>query len=160
MTKDEKKRARERVAIAKDALEWLKAGALVARQYVYVLPQKEPASKDARKQLRDIVLGPCQACALGALFLAKAVRFNDVTVGDYVQSDDDGAMCRNNLYSYFSNQQMGMIESAFEMSPTYAGRVGVNGMPSVDFGRQYASSKLRLTAILENIIANGGEFRP
>jgi hypothetical protein len=72
------RKAKERIAIAKDALEWVEAGALIPTKGTYVKPTNKVDVADSDKQLRDVNLGKCEVCSLGALFLAKAVRYNNV----------------------------------------------------------------------------------
>src|SRR5580698_2435046 len=118
------KRAKERVAIAKDALAWIEAGALIPRQGVYVQPidanisQKLLADLDLdNKQLRDVVLGKCETCAMGALFIAKAVRYNNVLASQWndasIESDYGGAMTE-----HFDVEELRLIEALFEMWPS------------------------------------------
>ena len=150
------KRAAERVAIAKDALAWIEAGALIPSGMCYINPVREDdqISWSAEKQLRDIELGPCKVCAKGALFLAKAVRYDNV-VG--IQSSDQlyqRAYIGYELLEHFDQDQLKMIESYFEgwersWSPFAA-----------TFKLKYPDHKQRLTIILKNIIDNGGTMVP
>lgn len=147
------KKAKERVAIAKDALAWIKAGALIPETGVYLQPEITPSREDAdtfyNKQLRDIVLGNCKVCAKGAIFLAKAVRYNNVLVCQWMKADecDDNAPLRE----HFSWEQLDDIEAAFE------GWSDQKSNPK-SYISKYPNDKDRLIAILNNIIKNKGTF--
>lgn len=97
-----------------------------------------------------MVLGPCQVCARGAIFLAKAVRFDAVKVS---QMNDYG---RNNemMSDFFAADQLRDIEVWFE------GWYGNSGGKAHLFYLKYPDAKKRLTLILKNIIKNQGTFVP
>jgi len=151
MTKDE-----ERVVIAKDALAWIEAGALEPYSSVYVAPTRRLRPEDNGKELRDVVLGECRVCALGAMFIAKAVRFDECKVDGVMTFF--GQNVRGHLSQYFEREQLGFIEAAFERCGSFAS----TGDPStaVAFGRKHRTDRARLIAILRNIIANNGTFCP
>lgn len=144
-------KAKERVAIAKDALAWLEAGALEASHY-YVEPEFTSFARDEQKrQLRDIVLGTCQVCALGAMFLAKAVRYDNVVVPNIFNSD----LIYSKLAEHFDRPQIYLIEQTYEHEyPTNATDRAAR------FAETFPDGKPRMRAILENIIANHGTFIP
>jgi hypothetical protein len=157
--------AQQRVAIASDALAWLAAGALVAEQGTYVTRVADPDQWnndiDAIAQLRDQQLGPCSVCGLGALFLAKAVRFDDVTGEDFLTLRREVVGVK--LGNHFSAVQLTLIESAFEMMDLQCepGLLAYEDLrPAIEFGSMHEDDGVRLKAILENIIENRGEFRP
>ena len=140
----------ERVLIAKDALAWIKAGALTPRKGVYVSTTNSIAMKDQGKQLRDVVLGRCRVCAKGALFLAKVVRYNNVLATQICEAGNSGNAAP--LREHFSVSQLDLIESSFE------GWGNTLGDLSVQFWEQYKDDKSCLIAVLKNIISNNGEF--
>ena len=148
--------AEQRVAIAKDALAWIEAGALKPRTGAYVSPTHDFNLGDFGKQLRDTVLGQCVTCALGAMFIAKAVRFDECPVTGV--STFFGSNVRMRLAQHFEIKQIGLIEAAFECCPSYSPLL--DPAAAVRFGRKYRSDRNRLTAILCNIIANDGTFVP
>lgn len=144
-------KAKERVAIAKDALAWLEAGALEASHY-YVEPEFTSFARDEQKrQLRDIVLGTCQVCALGAMFLAKAVRYDNVVVPDIF----DSILVYSKLAEHFDRQQLELIELTYE----HQYHMNAYGR-AAGFAETFPDGEPRLRAILENIIANHGTFIP
>ena len=139
-------KATKRVNIAKDALAWIEAGALTPYCGVYLDPTRYPTNEeiDSGIQLRDIVLGPCKVCAKGALFIAKAVRYNNVKVDQWREASYyDGP-----LTEHFDREQLRLIETCFE---------GWD-IDYIDWKNNYPDPKDRLVAILQNIIDNDGTF--
>lgn len=154
--------AQQRVAIAKDALAWIKAGVLIPSAGVYVEPVDRSMRRaiwyypDPDKQLRDVFLGKCEVCAIGAMFLAKAVRFDDVAVDQFLNF-------HAKLADHFEKRQLAQIEAAFEgkISGGYGDRISLEeAAPAFAFYRQHREERSRLVAILTNIIDNNGEFVP
>lgn len=149
-------KAKERVAIAKDALAWVKAGVLIPTSGVFVRPDHMLTVKDEvdHKQLRDVVLGKCKVCARGALFLAKAVRFDNVEAGLF--EINAGWYNREVLLEHFDDDQITLIENYFE-------GIGESTRPdwfwSSDRAKEMTDSQ-RMVLILKNIIKNKGTFRP
>ena len=145
----------DRVAVATDALAWLDAGRLVA-DHTYVEPTHDKNAStlffgaDANSQLRDLVLGRCQVCAKGALFLAKVVRFDRCTVGDFRQAEWGDNVIVDGL---FSPKQWKLIEAVYEGRDYFTDHADL----WVD---RYPASKARLRALLANIIRHRGEFVP
>jgi hypothetical protein len=153
-------RVEKRKAIARDALAWIQTGALVPEQGCYLRPISAGACNilanvaAADTQLRDLALGPCEVCAVGALVAAKACRFDRVSVGawrDMTYHYGSGAFGAI-LGEFFSVRQCRRIEGAFE---------GWDEESPDQFVRRYPSAKDRLVAILKRIIADPkGEFHP
>lgn len=154
LTQEEK--MKRRILIAKDALKWLKAGALKAATgtYVYILDRSKFHTLETMKsvQARDVCIGKCEVCAKGALFLAHAVRYNNVSVGDVLFSRFECA-----LYEEFDGRTLNRIEAAFEGWPS----VSHGGIYNYDYAwtlSKYPNSEVRLINILKNIIKNKGDF--
>jgi len=155
-------KAEQRVAIARDALAWIEAEALIPAQGGYVRFHMDHGllNLPSDQQLRDAKLGPCRVCGIGAVFIAKAVRYNKVTVGDL-----NSGQYHRALKDTFSRQQMLLIETAFEQSDLtspYSAETAKESL-AVDRAREFCTSDktaVRLIAILNNIIANNGTFKP
>jgi hypothetical protein len=147
---DSEEKAAERVAIAQDALAWVEAGALIPAKGAYVLSVNGISDTDFGKQLRDVVLGKCQVCARGALFLAKAVRFDNV-IAEWRFSTE--AANRWALMEHFSPSQIDLIEEYFE---GFVRNPQANNW-AVSLWENHSE---RMTLILQNIIANNGTFVP
>jgi hypothetical protein len=146
-------RAQERILIAKDALKWVKAGALIPMHNVYVGASKSILSTDFDRQLRDVVLGECKVCIKGALFLAKAVRFDHVLARELCEA---GHSSDSPLNEHFDEGQLDLLERTFEGWSEW----GTNEDEDIKkFAKRYPKTKDRLVAILENIIKNQGTFK-
>jgi hypothetical protein len=143
--------AQERVIIAKDALKWIRAGALLPQQMMYVSPIDTPVFTDEQRQqqLRDVVIGKCEVCVKGAIFLSKAFNFDNVLATAYLDPDAiDKA-----LEEHFSIEQYKSMERTFE--------AWNNVTPAeIKFIEKYPQPKQRMMAILKNVIKNKGTFMP
>lgn len=166
----------QRITIAKDVLDLLKAEKIRAESGTYLqfdddVNEKywgddwegtEPEEGAAKVQLHKLIEASetCDVCGIGACFVA-AVRRNDAcTVGDMDGSDDDMFM-REYLGKWFPTSQQQLIETAFECNDTFAnGRNAGMAARAVEFGYKYDDDGDRLKAIFENVIANKGEFVP
>jgi hypothetical protein len=163
-------RQQQRVAIARDALRLINAGAVTPKAKLY-FRFFGPSGGD----LVDL-LGQeheCQACALGALFVGHVWNTNDCKSEVQIPAD----ILRARLLGVFTDKQLGLIETAFEgefMNPFTDGRAqwgeDVDAIDdpdyqsqvraSIRFGADRGDDEDCLVAILENIIANGGDFKP
>jgi hypothetical protein len=143
-------RAKQRVAIAKDALAWIEAGALEPTTGLFISPSRADCYS-SKGQLRDTVLGKCHVCALGSLLLAKAVRFDNVLCNqmNYLNT----RMGVGPIADHFDRNQLLLIESAFEGYSDEDNDVQI-------FYSKYPDPKDRLVAILKNLIKNKGTFKP
>jgi len=150
-----------RVDIARDALAWEEAGALDINVQHYLRGRGGrniydlTDGMDPNAQARDVVLGPCSVCALGGLLLAKAVRFNAVSVKDLRD------LRVNRLEDHFSVDQINEIEAAFE-GKSYPEMNFTHGRHVVNYEWRLAfpDPKERFRAIMRNIIRNRGTFVP
>jgi hypothetical protein len=157
--------AAKRVAVARDALAWLRAGALQAETGAYVTPTNEAPFfyLDDHRQMRDAVFGETTVCALGALFIAHIVRFDHCTVSEYITANGRSMsnFIEDKLKDTFDLLALGFIESAFERcdmtSSSYVTQKEIDA--AVAFGKRYRKDRDRLEAILRNIVRNNGDFR-
>jgi hypothetical protein len=150
--------AKDRVAIARDALAWERAGALKVKAQSYIVVDgdvKTSLALNLDKQARDVVLGPCQVCALGGLLLAKAVRFDAVTVSNVLNHQV------KRLLDHFSADQLNEIEAAFE-GCSYPSITWIDSdrVFNIDWKEAFPNDKVRFRRIMENIIRNEGTFVP
>lgn len=113
----------------------------------------------------------CEVCALGGAFVS-AVKLFDKCSRDDIVREDSRATTHEYLKRWFSNDQMNLIESAFEGGPF----VGVNGdeeaeydedgneiipkdiKKAIAFGERYQDAGERLMGIMRNIVRNKGTF--
>ena len=127
----------------------------------------------------------CTVCGLGACF-ASAVRLADnlkvedehVSIMDWcaqpelevetIEYQNGQKSFDQKLKKYFGHVQLGLIECAFERSTDFrrqssgewAENKSANVIKAAEFGECYEISDDRLIAICENLIENGGIFRP
>ncbi len=174
-----------RILICYDALLQLRQKKVRARKGKYVVVKKKNAGdswtptinlKNKLNQQIDSVLDKqqCEACALGTLFISRARIFNQIKVGDipnfqYGEITFDASQSSLTLFkdlqSYFSSEQLSLIESCFEGEP-----IGIAGQTSCynndirgiseRYLNKYKTAESRLIAILKNIIKNNGLFIP
>jgi hypothetical protein len=143
--------SQKRVAIAKDALQWIRLGALTPTKGTYLRPQLHPTlaldyPERAAVQANTLNWGACQCCALGAIFISKVNRFDNCSAMDF-QSFVGQSRMMDGIFDYID---LDRIETAFE------------GWADDMYGwvKKYPDAKPRLMAILCNIIRNKGDFKP
>ena len=126
----------------------------------------------------------CTVCALGAVFvsctlfnnqtsLLDGIRDEGPKIGYHLSQDHDFA---NGMTEVFDKAQLALIEQAFECGRGYYQPGNLGGVAAgasaeyrqlfivnhaaETFGMAHADSGQRLRAIMNNIIDNGGEFKP
>lgn len=190
------KKSEKAVLIAKDVLKWIKSKRIVVSPGTYV---KFPVNLNTRvgEQLQDVLPEvvtpeePCTVCALGACFLASVARFNALEIPkvgtkDWLLYPYETKLyftpLQDHLHQAFSDEQLILIESAFEGRRMGAEHENLNqvkvevsikkGDKAVAFGEQRRfrepstwgayriNSEKVLTAICRNIIRNDGLFKP
>jgi len=159
------------ISLAKDVLERLEVTKPKRGKWVHIsnnLVFEEELDLEFRDYIRD---KECQACALGNLFLAYANVVNHMPVRTLVFMHDfetyesaglyidfERIQCR--LETVFSIEQLVLIEIAFELGQGRFRPTSQKEWAAHRFGLGLKDSKSRLKAIMENIINNGGEFKP
>jgi hypothetical protein len=94
----------------------------------------------------------CEACAIGSLFVG-AFSITDPNPGRRDRTGREGMI--NALEPYFERENLVLMESFFE------GWVHNGHEENVrEWARTYPTKRQRLVAILKNIEANNGEFKP
>jgi len=169
-------KAQRRVMVAKDVLEHIKKGNIrpVNGNY-FTLCVDEARPHTSMESLQDLILneseGPCEACAIGALFYAKVSEHNACTLGDIDASSqwiqkrispfNSGGII-NNMSQAFTMRQLRVIEMAFEGLPEHENKWNPSEKEkesALKMHRRYRSSKGLMRAIMENIIKNKGDFK-
>lgn len=111
----------------------------------------------------------CQVCARGAAFLAYVKRFNKVKIGQFFDSDgnvnDDKSriISKRKSRELFGAKNVQFIEVAFEGDPRRcpSNRLRMaEKVRAVQFYEAIPGGDDRLIAIMKNIIANEGTFKP
>jgi len=129
-------KAEKCVAIAKDVLKQLHIGKIKATSGVYL--GHVDSLKNGNQYIYAKPNQPCQACALGALFVSKYNLFNG-----YWENNISCVNLQNRLYGYFSEEQLDEIEDFFEYSC----------MEEVE------NDEDRMIMIMQNIIDHKGKFQ-
>ena len=171
--------ARRRIIIAKDVIKWLNTGRLVA-SHVYMGLSRRSARQlrmysdpgiEADSSLRDekTVNGfTCVACGIGSL-LACAVERGAVDKLGLMELRGAKSIWEK-LAKLWNIDQLARIEAAYEGGSSYVS----GGTPSeprskLDFEVweqcclwrcTIVNDEERMRAIMANIIANGGDFKP
>lgn len=178
--------AQQRVAIARDVLEWLRLGRIRPEKGTYfILLSGEKYIRGAT----EVNGYTCRVCALGGIFAAATEVTNLTPRG--VEEDEDpwDEAARKALKPYFSEEQLRLIESAFEAADfsgplAYGGETrraialgqsvdkamptavplvqwnddGTQSTPYQEWLRERDARRMRL--IMQNIIDNDGTFIP
>lgn len=180
-------RAEQRVVIAQDVLSQL-GTRIIAESGTYLESSDLDESAEngtAQVQKEFEKVESCTACAIGSMLLCGVDRANAVTVkqlGIFGGGEVSGDGAKRYLRRFFSNLQLCMIESAFENSDfgTRYPQVGyghakvelavtfgnnVNTLTElvnqpVAYENEVSEDENRLRFIMQNIVANGGTFRP
>jgi len=177
--------AKKRVAIATDALRWIKSSGIIVTRGSYVEPTRMYAANELAATepagVQCILNAKCEVCAKGGLFLATVMRTNatrawDVLDTNYRQLEDK--VCYKD--KIFSPEHFDLIECVFENGavfsydtpvprelldrwqlrfPGYVSYINSTYTQARKQGRLTAN-KLKFAAICVNIIQNNGKFVP
>ena len=167
---------KKRVVIAQDVLDQLEARRLIPTYGTYLSPGDKVEHDyfdsygdhyDEDREVSEALDGAkCEVCGIGSLFIAAVDRANGCTVGDLGSPNSDSAM-RNYLSDWFADDQLSMIEAAFEgrFIDWSAGDSGLHEYSpeirqAIAFTRRTTSPTARIKKIMNNIIENKGTFKP
>lgn len=172
------KKQAARVEILKDALKWIKPSQVISGNVYFRLRGGQAGAdseavcklntitdskKLAKKFQKDKT---CEVCAKGALFLSTVALHNEFNFGHidgyYGVSTGEGTMVER-METFFTEEQLDLIEDAFETP--YGFIPDPESYPPTRykaalFGASYEKDIDRLRAILRNMIANKGTFKP
>ncbi len=172
-------KAEQRVMIAEDVIAQIKARVYKPMQSVYVsmaIPRGVKSADDAQSNLHKV--RNCTVCGIGACLISATKFKNTLTIEEMscpISDDDTKKKARKLLESAFTPNQLAAIESAFEKGYNpfgfwstsdregggMKGRLTGQMASKVEsFGNQYSKDNKRLIAIMSNIIANKGTFKP
>lgn len=175
----------KRVLIARDVLSQITNQHFVPRRGRFISPSKNKyGGFSARRgeNLREAVLKSdlvCDCCALGSLMLSCTLFNNNIPIEDQFTYDLGYTLDRkeeipNSFNKYFSLTQLVLIENAFELGNGFwcidSGNLSTGDkirkknkkevIKAIAFGNKFPDVKDRLVAIMYNIIANDGMFKP
>jgi len=145
-------------------------------------PEMSLFSRDVRRDPLDVEYSKaerdggvtCHVCALGSLIVAQSLRMDGFTMpADRADIDMRGAIGRS-LGNFFDEDQLCLIECAFERDRSFTNLdesewggwddaltdKAEETNRAVDFGKAFENDAARLRAIMQNIVDNGGTFRP
>jgi hypothetical protein len=154
----------KRIRIANDVLMQLNKRAFEATNQIYLsIPyawERDASECQLQEKLLGAVVEPCKACALGGMFLSMAKLNDHITVAE--ASAADRFEITKNLGQWFTQEQLSMIETAFECnsSQEFGTCYGEERTRARNFSRRFLDSHTRLGKIMQNIIKNDGEFKP
>lgn len=169
--------AQKRVMIAADVIAQIKAKRFRPESLTWVDPVRKNgdyfdmgAAAGTAAPVRELFLEnkipACACCALGALFMSCTLYNNKTTVGKFEDEMVDfkdivrSGRFRNGLTSFFSRDQLRLIEIAFEGGDgAFTPGNDDDYNDAKDWVRSFDVKK-RLIAIMENIIDNKGTFNP
>lgn len=146
-TKEQRKMAR---AVAKDVILQLKNKMFIVEGGSFLKYPSSVYCDDIKTAARETIKN-CRVCAKGAMFVSRALLFNECKFGDSVswQVGND-----------FGRLNSDLIEGAFEKcNPLSGNTTGLQDF-AIKFGKRYKSDRNRLKAIMQNVLDNGGVFRP
>lgn len=156
-------KAQQRVAIAKDAIEQLKARRFVASPGSYI---RDKIRDGANRSISQETVGgrtfrPCRVCMIGQAIVSGIRLFNKLEVESCEVS---GSGLHHELKRWFTSSQAAMLEVAFEKRNVgYRMHTWTDEYSAaVNFGHH---NKCRTPyslsiAIWKNVIKNNGTFKP
>ncbi len=167
-----KVKAEARVAIAEDVLETLLFGRMKVQSSHGYFQVDDAARGVVEDSFETVALTMktrgrtmCTVCAIGAACVSAVSLYNKAPAAEKVHRGEikPSKGMRTVLGHFFTRKQLDLIECAFEMKYTYdiGGSSWDARYEAHTFGQGYRyNDRERLEAIMQNIIDNGGTFRP
>jgi len=164
--------AQQRVVIANDVIKQIKANVYFATNNNYINNSGFEGCNLKSSVQTLLIEGKtkrCEVCALGCTFLSIIRYENNLTIKEYLDSHlGEFSSGRERMLKYFTKEQLGLIETAFERSTSFI--IGNSDFDEAmaakdfwtnfwDYSYQINPNEL-LTNIMLNIIANNGTFKP
>src|ERR1700690_4678015 len=158
-------RAEQRVQIAKDVIAALKVKLLTAKHQSYFdvsentfLRMEDNGSDSLKDTLKTIPT--CTVCAKGAIFTCTVARKNKVTNEQAMSQNWDCDPLSKSLKGTFSAHQLRLIETEFEDDDIDGNNDMRHIPPVMELHELFDNAEDRMIAIMKNIIANKGTFKP
>lgn len=155
--------AAERVQIARDVIAQLAAKRIIAAGGSYIRwagfrNQQAIGDMDAKVQPPP---PNCKVCAIGAVFVCALDRHNELRLRDTNGSTPDDDNMLRYLARWFDEYQLRLMECAFEGSDVSDALPDDDAYAAVEFGEQHEhDADALMRAIMNNVIANKGTFKP
>jgi hypothetical protein len=158
------------VKIAKDVLQQLRLGRYIATQgtYVQVVTPEDGCldpdftnidmSQSFQKFFKQNKEATCDVCALGSAFVSLVNIENKCSVEDI----QDTNKLFDRLVKYFGNENIALMESAFEVRNMNSNTDDIDYemlVAAAEWGNRYDDPTVRLRAIMLNVIRNRGDFK-
>lgn len=163
-------KAEQCVAIAQDVLTQIELKRFVPVTGSYMTMPSNAFEGDRSRDMRDVLraLPVCNVCALGGLFACAVERADDLPLAEvsFVGYGSTGTLNSKTPFSYlgrfFTQQQLHAIEVAFEgiSRPNNAQLGFEERRECLSFNDRIYDRTERMKRIMNNIIANGGTFKP
>lgn len=158
-----------RVKIAKDVIGQIKAKYFTVVRGQYVILDTPLSDEEMEKPLGELAKkNQCSVCALGAMFMTSVKKDKKYLANQVLDDEDDNEdeiielgrhTLTNRLSSYFTHDQMNMIENCFEGRIIGGGNYSHEPLAGA-YRRTYSDPDKALIAICENIVRNNGTFIP
>jgi hypothetical protein len=159
---------KEAIKVAKDVLLLLAAKKIKAESGTYfafgdgqeVVNKFDEKRADLQDYLKSKKAKPCFVCGVGACFVARVYRKDNVPFDSFGYDSD---FMEDTLAGVFGSKQLDLIETAFEQDAGFGDDWDISDEEAdaaANFGARYKSDNGRLKAICNNIIANNGYFVP
>lgn len=151
----------QRIAIAKDVLGRIEAKKIIPMRGNFINPLNDFMVDESQEP-------ECMACAIGSILLCCVSR-NKSSVKNFLMYSGSIALNRENIHkaleSYFSSDQLNLIEAAFEHTNAYSTDPNVSDLYKASKFRKDAEldsqyNEKVLIRIMTNIIDNDGVFVP
>jgi len=149
MKKKKPSKIEMRIAVAKDAIKQIKAKIYIAMEGTYtgnLESRLKFASIDIDTQVQPHLLNmnSCRVCARGAAAISCIRKFNNCTVGDFIEKNWESESIK-----IFGTKNLCNMERAFE-GWAKEGEL---------FKESYQDEDKRMIAIFKNVIKNNGTFK-
>lgn len=184
--------AQKRVMIAEDVLAQMAIGYIKPESRVWAAFNKGMPKGDSNMEMQDFLnkQKSCNACGLGSLFICAVKRFDDLKIstinnnskidieeGSALEDGTNYCVTVKTIFSYlkkfFSQNQLEMIESAFEEGNGWVDDhlAEVDSSPGKEYFRNLVikledmgyndliTAELKMKLIMQNIIKNKGTFK-
>ncbi len=119
---------------------------------IYQITTYGPHQDSSAKKYLTTLKKKCEVCALGAMIISWVGFFNNLNIKNL--EHENTSIWYTELSKAFSEDQLNLIEKAFENS-----MMDYNNNSYYDkYYNKYKTAKGRMTAIMQNIVENRGQF--
>lgn len=154
--------AQRRVAIAKEVIANINAKTFKIKKMTYVhIDHEHRTGRTLTRERATELLPHCEVCALGSLLMCRIAKFGSLAPAPLDTNHVTHGRTRQGLADAFDEDELNLIESAFELANFGRGQCGwESAIDAIRFGRARPRKRDRLLAIMHNIVDNKGTFVP